>query len=462
MTDQWRSGGGSFIPNIMVTYHNPPVKEENSICDLLWPPGGCFEGEVFFRSYADEPRLITRVTNSGNIAGLWDRLPRYLDGPHKGISANGSGTGLVHQDSFAPSRGEAIERYCASVYSPDQFVQASAEELGSAALDLSSIPACSSFELSNPRCPLVLPNKKAPMRWVRGLSLITGRQVYLPVVMVYIYAGFASRDEKIALPITTGCAAHSSYERALIAAILEVVERDAISITWLQSLALPRIELDAISLGLADFWAAYQRCSRELEYVFFDATTDLGFPTVYGLQISPQDPRLTTLVSCSAALDATEAVIKVIRDMAAIRIAFRPHRPAPDNWEEFTEVFHGGTFMAEGKNLGAFDFLLQSRARRSLSSMTTSPVRDEKADLQLVLHRFREKEMEVLAVDLSTDEAIRHGLRAVRVVIPALQPLSFNYQARYLGHPRLYAAPGEMGHVAKPEDQLNRWPGPFA
>ncbi len=446
----------------MTTRHNSPVQEENSIFDLLQPPGGCFEGEIFFRSYADEPRLITRVTNSGNIAGLWDRLPRYLDGPHQGISANGAGTGLTHQDSLAPSRGEAIERYCASVYSADQFIQASADELGSAALDLSLIPVCSSFELSNPRCPLVLPNKKAPMRWVRGLSLITGKEIYLPVVMVYIYAGFASRDEKIALPITTGCAAHASYERALISAILEVVERDAISITWLQSLTLPRIELDTISPALADYWAAYQRCSRELEYVFFDATTDLGFPTVYGLQISPQDPRLTTLVSCSAALDATEAVIKVIRDMAAIRIAFRPRRSAPENWEEFTEVFHGGTLMAEGKNLGAFDFLLQSAARRKLGLMTAAQARSGREDLETVLERFREKKMDVLAVDLSTDEAIRHGLRAVRVVIPALQPLSFNYQARYLGHPRLYEAPRAMGYIAKAEDRLNQWPGPFA
>jgi ribosomal protein S12 methylthiotransferase accessory factor len=69
--------------------------------------------------------------------------------------------------------------------------------------------------------------------------------------------------------------------------------------------------------------------------------------------------------------------------------------------------------------------------------------------------------MPLYAIDLSTDEAIRHGFRVVRVVIPSLQPLSFHYRARYLGHPRLYRAPSLMGHVAKAEDELNPWPQPF-
>jgi ribosomal protein S12 methylthiotransferase accessory factor len=70
--------------------------------------------------------------------------------------------------------------------------------------------------------------------------------------------------------------------------------------------------------------------------------------------------------------------------------------------------------------------------------------------------------MEAFVVDLSTDEALRCGVRIVRVLIPALQPLSFNYRARYLGHPRLYDAPMQMGHPVHQEEQLNHWPQPFS
>jgi ribosomal protein S12 methylthiotransferase accessory factor len=69
--------------------------------------------------------------------------------------------------------------------------------------------------------------------------------------------------------------------------------------------------------------------------------------------------------------------------------------------------------------------------------------------------------MPVYAVDLSTDEAIRAGFRVVRVLIPSLQPLSFHYRARYLGHPRLYDAPAKMGYAVRAEGELNPWPQAF-
>jgi ribosomal protein S12 methylthiotransferase accessory factor len=280
--------------------------------------------------------------------------------------------------------------------------------------------------------------------------------------MVYLYAGFTSPGERIALPITTGCAAHITLERALVSAILEVIERDAISITWLQRLALPRIEIDCVPPLLGPYWECYQRASKDLEYIFFDATSDLGIPTVYGLQVSGTNKNLTTLVSCSTAMDPVEAVVKVIKDMAACRIAFRTPKSAPDNWDDFTDVFHGAAYMVSAERAAAFEFLLQSGERRRLSEMAVMESQDDRLALSTVLEQLRRRKLDAYAVDLSTDEALRAGVRVVRAIIPGLQPLSFYYRARYLGHPRLYEAPRNMGHAVYTEEYLNRWPQPFA
>ena len=80
----------------------------------------------------------------------------------------------------------------------------------------------------------------------------------------------------------------------------------------------------------------------------------------------------------------------------------------------------------------------------------------------MVLERFRRKGLDVYVVDLSTDEALRSGVRVVRVLVPGLQPFSFQYRAQYKGHRRLYDAPKEMGYPVHDEDQLNTWPQPFA
>jgi ribosomal protein S12 methylthiotransferase accessory factor len=428
------------------------------IRNLLQPQGGIVGSVGQFWANRDEPRLLIESLDLGELTETFTHLHALKLRPHLA----GAGAGLDEREAIIPALGESLERYCACVFTDDQFIRATAVELGSGALDLDTIPRCSTKEFSHTRCPLVPASKNAPIRWIQALSLLDGRVVYVPVVMVYLYAGFISRDERIWSPISTGCAAHVSLERALINAILEVIERDAISITWLQQLSLPRLEIDSVSSVLAPYWERYQRSSRELEYVFFDATTDLGIPTVYALQIARANPKVNTLVSCCTALDPIEAVVKVIRDMAACRVAFRHPRVTPNNWDDFTEVHHGASYMTLSENSSAFDFLFSSQTKRFLCELPQKNRADDQRTLESLLGTFRRKGLDLYAVDLSTDEALRVGARVVRVIVPGLQPLGFQYRARYLGHPRLYDAPLKMGYPVRTEEKLNQWPQPFS
>jgi ribosomal protein S12 methylthiotransferase accessory factor len=371
------------------------------------------------------------------------------------------GASLDDAHALMLALAEGLERYCASVFKSDQLLSASAEALGRDALDLDTIPRCSHAELLNTKCPLSVPNKRAVIRWVRGVSLMNGTVTYIPAVLVYLNCAPVGSAERLCLPISTGCAAHTSYERALLNAVLEVVERDAISIVWLQRLTLPRVVIDSLSTSLLPYLSDQQ--DSLLKFEFFDATTDVGIPTIYGLQIDPTNPRLTTLVSCSTDLDPVAAIAKVIRDMAAIRVAFSRPRPIPEKWENYKDLMDGATYMARAEQAGAFDFLRQSNQRRLLSELTVAEsTGDIRRQLSAVLERLRRMGLDAYAVDLSTDEAIRCGMSVVRVVIPGLQPLSFHYRARYLGHPRLYQAPKAMGHPVYLEDRLNELPQPFA
>ncbi|HEY2913384.1 MAG TPA: YcaO-like family protein [Candidatus Angelobacter sp.] len=424
---------------------------------LLQPIGGLMTRGSLFRAEGDEPKVVVQTVHFGNPGQLWPNLKNS-----SGESLTAAGSGLDHIEALLPALGEGVERYSASVHTSQQFITATAADLGKQALDLESVPRCSAAELSHPKCHFIAPDKHAAIRWVQGISLLDGRPVYLPLVMVYLYPGSLSRSEMFYYPISTGCAAHVSLERALLGAILEVVERDAISIIWLQKLALPRIEVDHLPSPLDKYWQLYQRSSSEVEIFFFDGTSDFGIPTVYGVQVSRSNPKLTTLVNCSTAFSPADAIAKVIRDMAACRVHFRHDQPVPESWDDFAGTSQGGAYMARREQAHAFDFLLQSPLARPLSRMRCLASHGEKQDLQMVLEIFRNRGLDVYAVELSTDEALRSGMRVVRVVIPGLQPVGFNYRARYLGHPRLYDAPAKMGHPVLPEAQLNHWPQPFA
>jgi len=428
---------------------------------LVQRTGGLFASTAYVRPWPGEPRFSTRIVELGNLNALRSS-GAIIEGSTPQSPMIGAGTHPVDPQAFSLALAEGLERYCSCTYHARQLVWASPNELGADALNLHEIPQCSTAELNDPKCPLQAPQLDKPIRWVRGTCLNDGRMVYLPAIMVFLDIPYASSAERFWFPISTGCALHASYEQAVTNALLEVVERDALSIVWLQKLALPRLQIDSVSGFLAECWTRCEKAAAALDYLFFDATTDLGLSTVLGLQVTVHDPDVSTLVSCATHLDPPEALAKVLRDMGAIRHAFRTKRRVPSEPAECNHLFDGAAYMARFECRRAFDFLTETKAARRLSGIANSSTGDPMVDLALILKRLADARCDSYAVDISTDEAIRLGFRAVRVLVPRLQPLSFHYRARFLGNPRLFEAPVKMGYAAWSESGLNPWPHPFA
>ncbi len=412
---------------------------------LIQPSTGLIDHLYELPAHPGEPQFHVHTGHLGNFSRLINPagsqlLPVTMAGP-----ADGSGSGITRSESTLRALAETLERYSSCIYDDRQFLWATAADLGGEALDLDTLPRCSDTEYAHPRCPVVPPDKHAPIRWVRGINLHDGRVAWIPAVLCYLNIPALARAERFCMPISTGCAAHTSIEDALLSGLCEVLERDAVTLTWLQRLPLPRIDAAAVDTG-------------SLQTHFFDATTDLGIPTIYCVQQAPHNPKLTTVVGCDTALDPARSIEKLHREVASCRIALQAPRATATERDEFHSVYDGAMHTGSAAGREAFDFLLNSTRSRPLESMP----RLTPGTLRGVLGRLKERGMEAYAVDLSTDEAIRVGMRVVRVIVPEAMPLSFSYRARFLGSPRLYEAPKRMGYAAKSEANLNPWPQPFA
>ncbi|WP_158578484.1 YcaO-like family protein [Spongiactinospora rosea] len=389
-------------------------------------------------------------------------LPGTANARHlmKWADLDGAGSGLAEETARLTATVETIERYSSCMWDPEQFRWATARSLGDEALDLERVPRCSESELAAPACPVLAPDPDAPMRWVRGVDLATGEPRWVPAVMVYLHIPVASRGERFWLPISTGTAAHFDYDSALLGAVLECVERDGIALTWLQRLALPRIEIDVSDPELDQALEVSARSG--LRTYFFDATTDLGVPTVYSVDVDPQATQVRTYVMCATELDPRRAVLKVMRESSSGRVAMQYQKPHDKPLDEYINVFDGAVHMAVAEREHEFDFLLNSPHRRRLSEIAPTVPDSPAGRLAWVVGRLKGAGCSVYAVDITSDEAHAAGLRVVRVIVPELVPLSFSYRARYLGTPRLYTAPERMGLPAHAEPGLNPWPQPFA
>ncbi len=75
-------------------------------------------------------------------------------------AVTGCGSGLTAEGAAIPALAELVERHATTCWRPEELRLATAKELGSQALDLSSIPHCNQAEYSDPTCTVSPPDQQ--------------------------------------------------------------------------------------------------------------------------------------------------------------------------------------------------------------------------------------------------------------------------------------------------------------
>jgi ribosomal protein S12 methylthiotransferase accessory factor len=371
------------------------------------------------------------------------------------VLKSSSGSGGSSKEASLPAIGEMLERHAAYSIDDTRVFTATAKELGTYALDLESLPTCSLTELSHPKCYITPPKKDKPIRWIEGISLASGRPYALPYSTVTLRTDDFMPQERLQAPISTGLASHRTIVQALSAALLEVIERDALSIMWLQKLPGRKLDIDTNMRRRQIVTEA----PEIIGYEFFDISTNLEIPVACCIRTAVREVSAHTMISCAAGFSETELVRKLLNDIGAQSIGFARNRQVPEYLEDFTAVHHGSIYMAHRDRSSLFSFLRTG----GLASLNWDQYpHGQEQQLAFLLKRLSACGAEAFAVDLTSVEAFAVGARVVRVLVPALQPLPYRYMTRYLGHQRLYEAPRQMGHQVKQERDINPWPHPFA
>lgn len=413
-----------------------------------------------------EPDFPTFTASLGNPGAALAVQKGWAHNPASG-NFDGAGGALNRETAAHLAVAESLERYSSCAWDPDQLVWATADEMGDDAIPPRDWPTCSERELADPHNGLTASDPRIPLRWVEGWSLTRGRPVYVPAVQVYLKFPPESASERYTNPVSTGCAAHGDPDAAVVNGLLEVVERDSIALTWLQRLRLPQLEYTTDQLP-AEYREYVERArSENIRTLLFDATTDLGIPVIYGLQLADHDAALSQMVAATCDVNPGKAIAKLHREAASLRIALRSmserrDEDAPVVKPEDTLSVVGGALLAGPiASRDRFGFLIDGRRPvHTLDDLPGPP--PGAAALPWLLERMQRAGYDVVVVDLTTDEARQVGATVVRVLVPQLMPLSFAHRARYLGHPRLYRAPAAMGLTVHDEVDINPFPQPFA
>ncbi|WP_390602613.1 YcaO-like family protein, partial [Staphylococcus pseudintermedius] len=400
------------------------------------PYGGVFSSSAKLPNNLGEPYYPIYSCSIGNLKHI-----SFLKNNNFGKNMNMTGAGgdIIEKIARFKSQTEALERYSNCIFSDEQFINATYNEIEEYALDLNRIPCVSDYELKMGSL-LDKPDNDKKIRWIKGYSLTNNKEIWVPACMVFLYIP-QMKSENFWFPISTGSAIHKDYENAVISGINEVIERDAISLTWLHKLQLRQIAYSNTD-ELTDEYVKNTFSSDIIETKFFDATTDIGIPTIYCLQKAQYNDKVNNLVLCSTELNPKEAYRKLFREAASLRIALQNNKIKETNPENFINVMDGALYMGNVERKTEFDFLYNSKIGiTNIDDMPNLEQDNAKNSLRLLIKKLKQKGHEVIVVDLTCDEVERQHLKSVKVIIPSLMPLSFSYKSRFLGTKRLYEYP---------------------
>jgi len=380
-----------------------------------------------------------------------------------GTVEQSGGSHVSGEAALAAALGEAVERYSASYRPEDQLVEATARELGGAAVDPASFALFHERQYGQRAFPFARFTCDLRLRWIQGWSLTDGRAAWLPAQLVHL--GRATPGEpSIGYATSNGVACGPTLDEAILAAICEVVERDAFVIAWSNRLSLPLLSWDS-SEELLELDRRFFAPSG-LRYATVDIGLLLGIPAALGIVRGPPGRPASLGVGAGCAPTIEEAWRKALTEAFSV---YRwmgeraPHATAPASADDVRTFDDHLLFYADPSHARYTAFLASSPERRSICDVQPLEGSDTRSLIVSAVALAARHGSSLYAVDVTAPDVREAGLRVARVVAPELCALDVIHTARFLGGERLYRAAYEAGLAEQPLpfERLNPHPHPF-
>lgn len=411
----------------------------------------------FYRSiqFTDEPRLFQYATEVGNYS-------KYSDAPF----AKDFGSGLSLDEKVAQMRalGEAIERFCLSLFRKKDFKKSSFYDIERKAIDPVRFLNLSKSQIKTSMAELEERVRKYPFFWTDIFSLQDRKDLYIPAHLTYVPISL----DRVTLrhPISTGAALGTSYSGAIYRGICEVIERDAFMINYLAKIPAPEVDISSVnSRKIKEVVKYFERYFLDVH--IFGITTDIKMPTMLAVIIDSSGVGPEVSIGCNTDLGTEEAIIGSIEEAQKVRVWIRYNmisnkkrfRKLKNNPKEIKEMEDRGMFWGHknmAKNLG---FLLNSGNRVKVR-MAKAP-RGSVARAKKAIKMLRDAGLDVYVKDMTPKRPSVSTFKVVKVVVPEAQPLYLYEDLKYFGGKRLYEVPYKLGYKKSRRFRPNKFPHPF-
>lgn len=426
-------------------------------------------------------KKIKKLAQESSIIKEISPSPRYYDEPISyqfsariaGIkNENKSSVGTLYGggSSFDKNKAlikascEAIERYCLKKYKKSKLIRASFKDFSkSEALPLKDIVSISNTQRKNKIFVRFRWNKNDEFYWIKGKSLVDGRNVFIPAQLVFVPYNLIN-EKILRLPISTGAASGTTFTGALMRGILEAIERDAFMIHYLNRTYGELIDIshEPRLVEIAKYFKKYR-----LELYLINLPTNLKIYTFLSLLIDRSGVGPAVSAGLKSGLDPHNVALGSIEESWHSRPWIRSALEKGPNLDEITrranslfDLKERGLFWVRPEMIKYIKPWIDRNKKIKFSELPDFSRENDSDNLQYIVKHLWEHKYEIYWADITCPEAKKHGFIVIKAIIPSLHPLYLDESYPYYGGRRLYEVPVKLGFVAKPkkESELERRP----
>ncbi len=362
---------------------------------------------------------------------------------------SGTGAGFSIEQAHWSAIGEAIERYCASIYSRHLLPMQTATGIGDA-IDLTPLIRAGP--------PSILPFEPAlARRWVRAVRLRDGAPCYVPAQMAYLAYEPEGAHDILCQSDSTGLAAGQSWEDACLRALCERLERDAFAANWLLARQPPLIclttkDLQRLSPGTARALGGNAGFFIRL----FHLASIFGVHVIMACLTTSDGVGLVAAAASPDLMIAMEkATVECLQGSVAARRLF--DRPRPATIADLKSTIDHALYYLDPKRFQHVSKICAGNDQLCVAHIEAGY--EKPAKLAEIVKAAALEGFGPVAVDLTTQDVQAIGFHVVRVIVPGLQPLIFGQACMDVSDPRRLAQ--WQGIWQLPTARFNPHPHPF-
>jgi len=265
--------------------------------------------------------------------------------------------------------------------------------------------------------------------WSGSVDYLNKKRVYLPAQLVYL-SGIFKREQDIAPEqITTGAALGNGLEHAFESGFLEVVERDAFIISYLNKRRVPRIVDFPDSVNdILQYLKRYY-----IDVFVFDITTDLEIPAVMAIAVDKRGFGPAISVGLKSGFDIENVILGSVTESIQSRRQIRFDRemsgaraklPTESRIRSIKDRYY---YWYPQRMIGHLDFWLKGNTAIGFDKLWA-----HSSSLKESVKQLRDRGYHIFYTDITLGELKKTGFVAGKVLIPELQPLYLSERTKVL------------------------------